>query len=125
MKSSVNTEYSALSIIPYKMSWQSPGRQNGRNWRTKNAFILQIKCKMFKYIQVPTDEHPLFYVLIYMVLLRTGYLQMYKETNTHAKDIREQMEEPKDYLHSYLTPTCHMLLDWMKYYRCNGNKKRS
>lgn len=125
MKNFVNTEYTALCITPYKMSWQSSDRQNGRKWRTENVFILQLKCKMFKYIQVPTDEHPLFYVLICMGLLRKGHLQMYKKTNTHTKDIREQMEEPKDYLHSHLTPTCHMLLGWMKYYSCNGNKKRS
>jgi hypothetical protein len=48
---------------------------------------------------------------------------MYKETDTHAKDIREEMEEPKGYLNSYLTPTGHMLLDWMKYKSCNGNKR--
>jgi hypothetical protein len=40
---------------------------------------------------------------------------MYKEANTHAKDIGEQMNEPEDYLQSYLTPVCHMVLDWMKY----------
>lgn len=79
---------------------------------------------MFKYIQVPADEHPLFHVLICMGLLRRGHLQMYKETNTHTKDIREQMEEPKDYLHSYLTPTCHVLLGWMKYYSCKEIMKK-
>jgi hypothetical protein len=60
-----------------------------------------------------------------MVLLRTGYLQMYKETDTHAKNIREEMEEPKGYLHSYMTPTGYMLLDWMKHKGCNGKKKNS
>jgi hypothetical protein len=78
---------------------------------------------MFKFIPVHTDEHNFLYVLICMVLPRTGYLQMYKETDTHAKDIREEMEEPKGYLNSYLTPTGHMLLDWMKYMSCNGKKR--
>jgi hypothetical protein len=59
-----------------------------------------------------------------MALLSTRYLQMYKETNTHAKDIREKMEEPKDYLHGYLTPTGHMVLKWMKCKSCNGKKKK-
>jgi hypothetical protein len=60
-----------------------------------------------------------------MILLRIEYLQMYKETATHAKDIREQMEEPEDYLQNNLTPMCHMVLDWTTHQSCNGKKRKS
>lgn len=66
-----------------------------------------------------------FLSFICMVLLRTLYLQMSEEASTHAEDIRKQMEEPENYMQSYLTPMCHMMLDWTKHYSCSGKDKKS
>jgi len=60
-----------------------------------------------------------------MILLRTLYLQVCEEASTHAEDIRKQMEEPENYMQSYLTPMCHMMLDWTKHYSCSEKDKKS
>jgi hypothetical protein len=50
---------------------------------------------------------------------------MCKEANTHTEDIRKQMEEPENYMHSYLTPMCHMMLDWTKHYSWSRKEKKN
>jgi hypothetical protein len=49
---------------------------------------------------------------------------MCEEASTHAENIRKQMEEPENYMQSYLTPMCHMMLDWMKHHSCSWKDKK-